>query len=126
MRVLISGSRGTELVHKQLFEAILTRFKQLPRDAVIVHGHCPRGVDALADRAARQLRLKVERHAADWEKNGKAAGPIRNGEMVALGADLALVWWDGVSSGTRSFLRKLMPSKIPLELCDLLGQPRKP
>lgn len=35
-----------------------------------------------ADRAARRLKMYVEPHPADWKRHGRAAGPIRNAEML--------------------------------------------
>lgn len=62
----------------------------------IVHG-AQRGADTLADAAARRLGLPVERHPAEWQRLGRAAGPIRNREMVA-GADLVIAFPGGVGT----------------------------
>jgi SLOG family YspA-like protein len=61
------------------------------REIVIVHGACPTGADAIADRIARFHGHTVEDHPA--ERGGRrwpSAGPLRNAEMAAAGADVCL------------------------------------
>jgi hypothetical protein len=98
-RILVTGSRDWDdydMVRDNLATAI---FQRVP--AVIVHGACPSGADAIAAWWVRQNRildLTEERHPADWKANGKAAGPIRNAHMVSLGADLCLAF---IRNGSR-------------------------
>ena len=63
-------------------------------DDVIVSG-AARGADTLAEEAAHFFRLEVERHPADWNTHGKAAGFIRNQEMVDSGLDLLIAFPGG-------------------------------
>ncbi|MFF2475121.1 DUF2493 domain-containing protein [Streptomyces sp. NPDC058066] len=99
-RILVTGSRGWDdhdMVRANLATAV---FQKVP--AVIVHGACPSGADAVASWWIRQHRiigLTEERHPADWRANGKAAGPIRNQHMVNLGADLVLAFIRNGSCG---------------------------
>lgn len=93
-RVLVTGSRTWN--DRDTVQAALTAivYRNLP--AVIVHGACPRGADAIASqwalRMGRTLAISEERHPADWRTYGKAAGPRRNEHMVALGADVCLAF----------------------------------
>lgn len=68
------------------------------RDVTVVHGCCPTGADWLADATALFLGLHVEQHPADWGRFGKSAGPQRNAEMVATGADVCLAF---IRNGSR-------------------------
>lgn len=97
MRVLVTGSRNWadfELVRSEL-ESLMDPYDPM----VVVHGACPTGADAHADLWARQHAFINERHPAEWKKYGRAAGPIRNMQMVALGADEVLAFIRDSSKG---------------------------
>lgn len=94
MRLLVTGSR--DWTDRAAIERELTRYYQ--RGVTIVHGDCPTGADAIADHAAVEWGWEVERHPADWNTHGKAAGFIRNKAMVGLGADLCLAF---IKNGSR-------------------------
>lgn len=92
-RILITGSRSwTDAV------LIATAIEQVVEDlapdpAVLVSGACPDGADAIAEHVAAEVfGLEVERHPADWDAHGRAAGFRRNAEMVDLGADVCLAF----------------------------------
>ncbi len=48
----------------------------------IVHGAAA-GADSMADDLGERLSILVTRCPADWKEHGRAAGPIRNKEMLA-------------------------------------------
>lgn len=92
-RLLITGSRNWE--DKQaVWDALAPIARALPadQDLVLVHGGCPTGADAMCDEWARGFGAVIEVHPANWAKHGRMAGPIRNAEMVNLGADLVLAF----------------------------------
>jgi YspA, cpYpsA-related SLOG family len=94
-RILITGSRtwtDAETIRAAIRQAAL----RCP-DAVVVHG-AAHGADRLAGAAARALGLQEEQHPARWDEHGKAAGFIRNREMVQLGADVCLAF---IKDGSR-------------------------
>jgi len=84
-------------------------------DITIVHG-AAQGADRIAHQEAQKAGLLVEPHPADWEKHGKAAGPIRNIEMARLGADLCIAFWDGQSTGTAHMMDEARKQGIPVEV----------
>jgi hypothetical protein len=61
------------------------------------------GVDTSGLRWANEHKIPVKVFEADWNKHGKAAGPIRN-EQMAQYADALLLIWDGESKGSKSML----------------------
>jgi hypothetical protein len=79
MKVLVCGSRNW-----LNYEAIHRELSRLPpgRETTIVHGGCPTGADNLADRIARKLGFEVRVYPADWDRDGRGAGPIRNAQMI--------------------------------------------
>jgi hypothetical protein len=86
---------------------------------VIVHGDAT-GVDESFGAAAKGLGLSVEAHAADWDREGPAAGPVRNAEMVKAGADLCVALHRSISAskGTKDCVRKALASRIPVYVIE--------
>lgn len=113
VRVLVTGSRSwtDREVIRQALASIPVVHRALTRNVTVVHG-AARGADTIAAEEATKLGMAVEAHPADWERHGKAAGPIRNGEMVALGADVVLAFPLGRSVGTRDCMRRAQRAGI--------------
>lgn len=65
------------------------------------------GVDYSGLRWANEHKIPVKCFEADWNKHGKAAGPIRNGQMAAYGTHLLLIW-DNESRGSKSMREKFL------------------
>lgn len=103
-RILVTGSR--QWTDRTRLEAVLWNeafnFVHLGK-VTFVHGACPSGADAMAhDWLVRHGQSVFEEAwPADWKRHGKAAGFIRNKEMVDLGADLCIAFIvPGKSPGT--------------------------
>lgn len=111
MRVLVAGSQDWPDPYA-IFDELDEVFSKSGGDLfVLVHGHCPNGADAYAEMWAVWMRSQgysvvSERHPANWKKFGRPAGYRRNAEMVALGADLCLVFINNESNGS-THTRKL-------------------
>lgn len=85
MRVLVCG--GRDFGHPNTLEEDfirLTLYQNLSYKDVIIEGEA-RGVDLAARRFAEEHGLAFEAYPADWDKHGKAAGFIRNKEMLTKG-----------------------------------------
>ena len=110
MRVLVCGSRDwTDQ------EAIVNRIALLPSDAVVVHGGA-RGADRIAGAAAEILGHEVKVFRADWNKYGKAAGILRNLQMLDTRPDRVIAFWDGVSPGTQHTIEEARRRGIKVEV----------
>ena len=105
MRILITGSRDWNSIADvfRLIETMVQIYN--PSEVTIVHGAAPSGADYMAHQwvevASEIMPYTIieEAHPASWEEFGKAAGPIRNREMVDLGADLCLAFIRNNSKG---------------------------
>ncbi len=71
-------------------------------DIAFISGHCS-GVDAAAEKYAELRGFKTLLFPAEWKKYGKAAGPVRNKQMVEA-ADAVIAFWDEKSRGTKSLI----------------------
>lgn len=111
-RVLVCGSRDWRYV------GIVRRMLVvLPAGTVIIHGDCPTGADAIADGIATSCGFAVERFPADWETYGKAAGPIRNQQMLERGKPdrvIAFALTNPPTGGTGNMVRQARDAKVPV------------
>jgi hypothetical protein len=134
MRVIVTGDRrwyDPDLA-EQVVKRLLARYG---RDLVIVHGAAT-GIDASFADACDDLGVQHEPHPARW-KDLKAAGavikydrrkhpynanagPERNAEMVAAGADLCVAFHRFLagSKGTKDCVRRAIVAGIPTYLID--------
>lgn len=130
-RVMVTGSRdwnkpeaitkALDLMLQAMHEANAKReAEKEPYTFTLVHGACPTGADKIADTWAVEKGLHVERHPAQWQKHGKAAGPIRNQEMVDSMPLVVLGFPQGKSRGTRGCLD--MAEKAGLMVYALEGE----
>jgi hypothetical protein len=112
VRILVTGSRDWD--DEAAVRAALTGLVAgRPGPHVVVHGACPTGGDAIADRVAAELGLTVERHPARWRRYGRTAGYRRNAEMVALGADVCLAFIRDASPGASMTAHLADEARIP-------------
>lgn len=78
MKVLVTGDREWDDINR-----VAELFGRLPPDTIIVHGAC-RGLDNTAKAVAEAIGMPVKDYPADWARYPRAAGPIRNQQMLDL------------------------------------------
>ena len=110
MKVLVCGSRS--FTDRKKIHARLSVF---PSDTLIINGGAI-GADSLADTIARDLKMNTLIIRPMWDKYGKSAGIIRNNQMLDMGPDLVIAFYDGVSRGTAYTINEARRRNIPVEV----------
>lgn len=87
-------------------------------DLVIHHGAAP-GADMIAGIIAETMGFVVVPHPADWKLYGKAAGIIRNNEMLDLHPDRVYAFWLNSSPGTGHTINEAMRRGIPCKIHEV-------
>ena len=113
-RLLITGSRSWSDV-----DAIKREFDVVAQhegtDVTLVSGTAG-GADSMCEYVAKLLGWTVERHPADWSRDGRKAGFVRNRKMVELGADFCLAFIKDDSAGASMTARIAREAKIPTKV----------
>jgi len=81
-------------------EKVLDSLNKIRPISLIVSGGAE-GADTLAEKWAEERGVPKLIFPAEWEKYGKAAGPIRNKDIVS-NSDRIVAFWDGKTPGTAS------------------------
>lgn len=123
MRVLVCGSRTwTDAI--EIRRALVDAFDENTRKGhVLIHG-AARGADNLSEEIARTLQREgygiiIEAYPADWVKQGRRAGYVRNEQMLREGKpDLVLAFWDGQSRGTRMMIELARKAGVPVRVIE--------
>lgn len=104
-KVIIAGTR-TFNDYKLLKEKVdyLLKEKKKNHEIIIVSGGAT-GADSLGEKYALENNYNVIRMEAEWDKYGKAAGPIRNRNMAEI-ADACIVFWDRKSKGALNMIHE--------------------
>lgn len=85
--------------------------------SLIVSGEAP-GIDSMAIDFCAWNKYDYRGIPADWDGNGKAAGFIRNSEIV-LAANVVIAFWDKQSPGTKDTIDKTLMAKKLLKISAL-------
>src|SRR5688572_21297659 len=134
MRIIVTGDRNWYA--PDLAEQVVNRLLlRCGPGLVIVHGGAT-GIDRSFAEACDDLGVDQEAHPARWEdldhpqavirydKKGRAynamAGPIRNQEMIAAGAEMCIAFHRAISAskGTKDCARQAIKAGIPTYLID--------
>lgn len=129
MKILICGSRGWH--DAEPIETVLAGYdvisEGMNQRLTVIQGGA-RGADALAKSLATQSGFDVVTVPADWDKHGKAAGPIRNQQMLDE-QEPDVVWAfrsSGKSNGTDDMIKRSVMRNIPTYVVTQAGEQNGP
>jgi len=112
MKVLVCGDRNytdTARVH-----GALDALDRLNGIEAVIEG-CATGADSMGESWAREHGVPIRHFRPEWDKYGRAAGPVRNRQMLMEGRpDLVLAFHDNLeeSKGTKDMVRQAQKAGI--------------
>lgn len=112
MRILFCGDRNWSD-----YDSVLETMRSYKNNSglvTVIEGEA-RGADTLARIAGEELGLTVVKYPADWDRHGKAAGPIRNQQMLDEGQpDMVVAFHNNInnSKGTRDMITRAKKAGI--------------
>ena len=96
---------------------ILLLHEQLGERLSLVSG-AAKGVDTLARIIAEKYGIPITEFPADWSTYGRAAGPIRNKQLVQA-SDAVLAFVAPTSKGTRNTIGLARERGLPVHVVNL-------
>lgn len=115
VKVIIAGSRsfGDYDWLCDICDSILERLSE-QHEIVVLSGGA-KGSDTMGELYAKERGYIFKRFPPDWNRFGRAAGPIRNRDM-ADNADILIAFWDGKSLGTKSMIDIAEKRKLQIHI----------
>ena len=114
MKVLVCGGRNYR--NWSAVTECLQRIHAVTPIDVLIHG-CAKGADTLASRWAYFVGVREHGFHADWERHGRAAGPIRNQAMLDKGKPDLVVAFPG-GAGTADMVRRATAAGVRILVVD--------
>lgn len=108
MRVLVCGGRDYQNLNELFYHMDFVH--AVSPISLIIHGKA-QGADTLAGRWATSRSIPIKEFPADWSNLDKAAGPIRNAQMIREGKPELVIAFKG-GPGTADMIRKAIIANI--------------
>lgn len=110
-RVLVCG--GRDFTDAGYLFAVLDHYHRETGAFECVIQGCARGADTLAGEWADARNVPVLPFPADWDSHPRAAGPIRNAQMLREGRPSFVVAFPG-GNGTEDMKRQARRAGVPV------------
>jgi hypothetical protein len=102
MRIIVCGGRDYSNV--EMLNLVLDELHAKTPVSMVIQGGA-KGADDLAFRwACRTKGVSITTHHAEWDKHGRAAGPIRNARMLEDSPDFVIAFPGG--RGTSNMVKQ--------------------
>ena len=118
MRIIVCGGRnyGQDKYERDYIRDILLKFHEFNKVTEVITGGAA-GVDIVALNWAKDNNLKWKRCPAQWKKYGRAAGPIRNRQILLdHKPDHVIAFPGGV--GTEDMRHKAFVADVPVTIIE--------
>lgn len=122
IRIIVAGTRtfsDYELLRNKLDDFISKLKQKHPDKQVVIITGAAKGADQLGSFYARNHNIPLKEFPADWTTYGKAAGPIRNQQMLDFALHeipVLIVFWDGESRGTKNMMNIAKRHNVQTEI----------
>jgi hypothetical protein len=114
MRVIVCGGRSFD--DYEALERELDRLHERHRFTLVIHG-AAQGADTFAGKWAASRKIEVVKVPAQWKRYGnRAAGPIRNAEMLTKAPGMVIAFRGG--KGTADMVRKARIKRVPVVVIE--------
>lgn len=113
IKLIIAGSRTVHPTIEQIDEWVSRNIDAEGCRVDEVVSGTAEGADQAGERWAEARDIPIKRFPADWRRHGKVAGKLRNREMADYGTE-ALVFWDGMSSGSCDMVTRMVARGKPV------------
>src|SRR5512135_3839175 len=99
MIIVVTGDREWESLEtiSEAFKWFLNHYKVTPEQVMVIEGEA-RGADKRCRLVAEEMGMNVKALPAEWEKYGRAAGPIRNQSMLDFHPEVCLAFHDDLEN----------------------------
>jgi len=114
IKLIVAGSRSFN-DYQKLKSTLDQVLKHLDKTELEIVSGTAKGADTLGEKYAIANGFKIKRFPANWQQYGKKAGPLRN-EKMAKYATHCVVFWDGVSRGTKSMINLAERHQLDLKV----------
>jgi len=115
MNIVIAGGRdfGDYEFLKSQVDYVISL--QPPGTSITVVCGMAKGADLLGRQYAKEKGHNVIDMPANWDRDGRRAGPLRNIEMCKI-ADMTIAFWDQESRGTAHMIKISKEKGIPVHI----------